>query len=437
FRLRYTPEALVWHHHRETWQDLRNQAYGYGAELTASGAEVTLAACDTADRDALARLLDGVRLTAVVHAAGVLDDGVITALTPERLDTVLAAKATAARNLHELTADQDLAAFVLFSSVMGVLGGAGQGNYAAANTYLDALAQYRRARHLPALSLAWGMWADTAGRPGAAGMAGSLSEADRGRLARTGLAPIDRTEGLALLDAALRLDAAVLVPAPLDRAALAALDGRVPAVLRDLAPTAPRPAEATATASAPTTATLRERLSPLGRAEREELLLDLVRAQAAAVLGRSSASGIAADRSFRDLGCDSLTLVELRNRLQTSADLRLPATFLFNHPTPTAVVVQLLTELVPNEAESVASGDADAVPGLVELDGLEAALADLPENTRDDVRDEIVQRLQALVARVPAQRTRSAEPDPAELDLAARVESASVDELLAFIDSEL
>ncbi|MEK9524688.1 SDR family NAD(P)-dependent oxidoreductase [Streptomyces venezuelae] len=407
------------------------------AELTASGAEVTLAACDTADRDALARLLDGVRLTAVVHAAGVLDDGVITALTPERLDTVLAAKATAARNLHELTADQDLAVFVLFSSVMGVLGGAGQGNYAAANTYLDALAQYRRARHLPALSLAWGMWADTAGRPGAAGMAGSLSEADRGRLARTGLAPIDRTEGLALLDAALRLDAAVLVPAPLDRDALAALDGRVPAVLRDLAPAAPRPAEATATASAPTTATLRERLSPLGRAEREELLLDLVRAQAAAVLGRSSASGIAADRSFKDLGCDSLTLVELRNRLQTSADLRLPATFLFNHPTPTAVVVQLLAELVPTEAESVASGEPDTMPGLVELDGLEAALADLPENTRDDVREEIVQRLQALVARVPAQRTRSAEPDPAEQDLAARVESASVDELLAFIDSEL
>ncbi|MFG3489913.1 type I polyketide synthase [Streptomyces sp. NPDC047972] len=402
------------------------------AELTASGAEVTLAACDTADREALARLLDGVRLTAVVHAAGVLDDGVITALTPDRLDTVLAAKATAARNLHELTADQDLAAFVLFSSVMGVLGGAGQGNYAAANAYLDALAQYRRARRLPALSLAWGMWADTAGRPGAAGMAGSLSEADRSRLARTGLAPIDRAEGLALLDAALRLDAAALVPAPLDRAALGTLGDRLPAVLRELAPTAPRPSGAAAAAPAPTTATLRDRLSPLGRAEREELLLDLVRAQAAAVLGRSSASGIPADRSFKDLGCDSLTLVELRNRLQTSADLRLPATFLFNHPTPTAVVARLLTELAPAEPDPVTSADPDAVPGLVALDGLEAALADLPVDTRDEVRDEIVQRLQALVARVPAQRTRSAEQD-----LAARVESASVDELLAFIDSEL
>ncbi|MGW8604955.1 SDR family NAD(P)-dependent oxidoreductase, partial [Streptomyces sp. NPDC055893] len=402
------------------------------AELTESGAQVTLAACDTADRDALARLLDGVRLTAVVHAAGVLDDGVITALDPERLDTVLAPKAVAARNLHELTADHDLAAFVLFSSVMGVIGGAGQGNYAAANAYLDALAQHRRAQHLPALSLAWGMWADSAGRPGAAGMAGSLSEADRGRLARTGLAPIDRTEGLALLDAALRMDTAALVPAPLDRATLGALGTQLPTVLRDLAPAAPRPAQAAATAAAPTTAALRERLAALAPAEREELLLDLVRVQTAAVLGRSSASGIPADRSFKDMGCDSLTLVELRNRLQTSADLRLPATFLFNYPTPIAVVAHLHTELAPAETEPDSSGDSTAVPGLVALDGLEAALADLPDDTQDDVRDEIVQRLQALAARVPAQRT------PAhDTDLAARVESASVDELLAFIDSEL
>ncbi|MFJ5075507.1 type I polyketide synthase [Streptomyces sp. NPDC088553] len=402
------------------------------AELGQLGAQVTLAACDTADRDALARLLTGVRLTAVVHAAGVLDDGVITALTPERLDTVLAPKAAAARNLHELTADHDLAAFVLFSSVMGVIGGAGQGNYAAANAYLDALAQHRRAQRLPALSLAWGMWADTAGRPGAAGMAGSLSEADRGRLARTGLAPIDRTEGLALLDAALRMDTAALVPAPLDRATLGTLGTQLPTVLRDLAPAAPRPVQAAATAAAPTTATLRDRLAALGAAEREELLLDLVRVQTAAVLGRSSASGIPADRSFKDLGCDSLTLVELRNRLQTSADLRLPATFLFNYPTPSAVVAHLHTELAPAEAESAASGDPKAVPGLVELDGLEAALAELPDDTQDAVRDEIVQRLQSLAARVPAQRTQADDKD-----LAARVESASVDELLAFIDSEL
>ncbi|MFF3605096.1 type I polyketide synthase [Streptomyces sp. NPDC002463] len=404
------------------------------AELTGSGAEVTLAACDTADRDALAKLLAGVRLTAVVHAAGVLDDGVITALTPERLDTVLAAKALAARNLHELTADQDLAAFVLFSSVMGVIGGAGQGNYAAANASLDALAQHRQAQGLTAVSLAWGMWADTAGRPGAAGMAGSLSEADRVRIARTGLAPIDRAEGLALLDAALRVGSPTLVPAPLDRAALGALGAQLPTVLRDLAPAAPRPAEVSPAAAAPrATETLRDRLAVLNPAEREELLLDLVRVQTAAVLGRSSAAGIPADRPFKDMGCDSLTLVELRNRLQTGSGLRLPATFLFNCPTPQAVVAHLHTELAPAEEESAGdSAGVAALPGLAELDRLEAALTGMPDDTRDEVRAEIVQRLQALVARVPAQRT------PADTDdLSARVESASVDELLAFIDSEL
>ncbi|MGW8768201.1 type I polyketide synthase [Streptomyces sp. NPDC055815] len=403
------------------------------ADLAGLGAEVTLAACDTADRDALARLLDGVRLTAVVHAAGVLDDGVITALTPERLDTVLAAKATAARHLHELTEDQDLAAFVLFSSVMGVIGGAGQGNYAAANASLDALAQHRKAQGLPAVSLAWGMWAETAGRPGAAGMAGTLSEADRVRIARTGLAPIDRTEGLALLDAALRVDSPALVPAPIDRAALGALGAQLPAVLRDLAPAAPRPARAAAAAAAPrTTETLGDRLAALSPAEREELLLDLVRVQTAAVLGRSSAAGIPADRPFKDMGCDSLTLVELRNRLQTAAGLRLPATFLFNYPTPLAVVGHLQDELAPAATESATeSADSAAASGLVALDRLEAALVELPDDTQDEVRAEIVQRLQALAARVPAQRA------PVEDDLSARVQSASVDELLAFIDSEL
>ncbi|WP_184930991.1 type I polyketide synthase [Streptomyces nymphaeiformis] len=403
------------------------------AELTESGAEVTLAACDTGDRDALAKLLAGVRLTAVVHAAGVLDDGVITALTPERLDTVLAAKALAARNLHELTADQDLAAFVLFSSVMGVIGGAGQGNYAAANASLDALAQHRQAQGLPAVSLAWGMWAETAGRPGAAGMAGSLSEADRVRIARTGLAPIDRAEGLALLDAALRVGSPALVPAPLDRAALGALGAQLPTVLRDLAPAAPRPAEVSPAAAPRATETLRDRLAVLSPAEREELLLDLVRVQTAAVLGRSSAAGIPADRPFKDMGCDSLTLVELRNRLQTGSGLRLPATFLFNCPTPQAVVAHLHTELAPAEEEAAGdSAGVTALPGLAELDRLEAVLTGMPDDTLDEVRAEIVQRLQALVARVPAQRT------PADTDdLSARVESASVDELLAFIDSEL
>ncbi|MEU3862949.1 type I polyketide synthase, partial [Streptomyces sp. NPDC028722] len=420
------------------------------AQLTGLGAEVHLAACDTADREALAHLLADVRLTAVVHAAGVLDDGVITALTPERLDTVLAAKATAAWNLHELTAGQDLAAFVLFSSVMGVIGGAGQGNYAAANACLDALAQHRRARRLPALSLAWGLWADAAegpgtdggagakgatggaGTTGGAGMAGALTEADRGRLARSGLSPIDPAEGLALLDAALRMDSAALVPAHIDRAALGALGTRLPVVLRDLAPVAPRPADPQVTVTAAKSASLRDRLAAVSRAERDEMLLDLVRVQTAAVLGRSEAAGIPADRPFKDLGCDSLTLVELRNRLQSGAGLRLPATFLFNCPTPRAVVAHLHAELAPAEAGNTGSTASPTTTGLAELDRLEAALAALADGSDDDTRAEIIHRLQALLVRVPAQRSRTHHDD-----LTTRVQSASVDELFAFIDSEL
>ncbi|MGW4699556.1 phosphopantetheine-binding protein, partial [Streptomyces sp. NPDC004285] len=198
-------------------------------------------------------------------------------------------------------------------------------------------------------------------------------------------------------------------------------------------PAAPRPAQASPAAAAPrATETLRDRLAVLSTAEREEVLLDLVRVQTAAVLGRSSASGIPADRPFKDMGCDSLTLVELRNRLQTAAGLRLPATFLFNHPTPLAVVAQLHTELAPSEPESATGPDgSSSVPGLAALDRLEAALGELADDTRDDVRAEIVQRLQALAARVPAQRA------AADDDLSARVQSASVDELLAFIDTEL
>ncbi|WP_258038749.1 type I polyketide synthase, partial [Streptomyces sp. SM12] len=207
------------------------------AELTALGADVTVAACDVADRNALAALLDGIPanhpLTAVVHAAGALDDGVITSLTPDRVDTVLRPKADAARHLHELTRDKELRAFVLFSSAAGTLGGPGQGNYAAANAYLDALAQRRHALGLPARSLAWTLWEQRSA------LTGHLDDADLRRLARSGMPPLTTDEGLALLDAALTVDAAALLPLRLDLRALrarAAEGEPVPPLLRSLVP---------------------------------------------------------------------------------------------------------------------------------------------------------------------------------------------------------
>uniref|UniRef100_UPI000E67F61B beta-ketoacyl reductase n=1 Tax=Streptomyces scabiei TaxID=1930 RepID=UPI000E67F61B len=202
--------------------------------LTALGAQVRSAACDTADRDAVAALLAGVAddhpLTAVVHSAGTLDDGVIGSLTPERLDHVLRPKADAALNLHELTRDLPLAAFVLFSSASGTVGSSGQGNYAAANAFLDALAQHRRAQGLPGQSLAWGMWAERST------LTGTLDEVDLRRIARGGVGALTSDEGLALFDTALELDDAVLVPVRIDLARMRARAGNaaVPALFRAL-----------------------------------------------------------------------------------------------------------------------------------------------------------------------------------------------------------
>ncbi|MEU2065273.1 type I polyketide synthase, partial [Streptomyces sp. NPDC013455] len=291
------------------------------AELTESGAEVTVAACDTADRDALAQLLTGVRLTAVVHTAGLLDDGVVGSLTADRLAAVLRPKVDAAAHLDELTAGQDLAAFVLFSSVAGVLGNPGQANYAAANVFLDALAARRRAAGRPATSLAWGLWAERTGLTG---------HLDGGTLSTRGIAPLSAEEGLGLLDRALADDSAVLVPARLDPAALRAdaLAGTLSPVLRSLVRVPQR---------RPGESGLRRRLGRMPVEEGRRLLLDLVRAQLAAVIGRDSAEGIDPDQPFKGFGVDSLLAVQLRNRLNSVTGLRLPATLVFDHPTPAAV----------------------------------------------------------------------------------------------------
>ncbi|MFD6422244.1 type I polyketide synthase [Streptomyces sp. NPDC060198] len=324
----------------------------FTAELAALGAEVTVAAADAADRDALRAVLDGIPaahpLTGIVHAAGTLDDGVVDSLTPDRLDTVLRPKADAAWNLHALTRDAPLSAFVVFSSAAGVLGVPGQGNYAAANTFLDALVAYRRAHGLVGTSLAWGLWEESGE------LTAHLDDADHRRNARHGTRALTTPEGLALLDAAGAAADALLVPVALRHGAE---PGQIPSVLRDVVRTRRPVARQTAGASG---STLAARLLPLGAAEREELLADLVRAEAATVLGRADRDSIASGRAFKDLGFDSLTAVDLRNRLGAASGLRLSPTLVFDHPTPQSLARFLLAELLGGHPEPAAPAPVTA-----------------------------------------------------------------------------
>ncbi|AQW54300.1 NamA [Streptomyces hygroscopicus] len=321
-------------------------------ELTNLGTTVTIAACDTADRDAVAALLaavpDAHPLTAVVHTAGVLDDAVVTTLTPARLDTVLRPKLDAALHLHDLTRHIDLAAFVLFSSAAGVLGNPGQGNYAAANASLDALALHRRRSGLPGISLAWGYW------NAATAMTRHLGAADLHRTRSLGMAGLSTAEGMALLDMALRAGEetpAALVATRFDLPALRASTRAgtpVAPLLRGLAPV-PRPA-ATSSHTA-VTGSLRQRLDRLGARERTEALVELVRQNAAQVLGHSGADDIRVDRAFKDAGFDSLTAIELRNRLAAATTLTLPSTIVFDHPKPLLLADHLRVQLFGDDEQ--------------------------------------------------------------------------------------
>ncbi|MEZ0015240.1 type I polyketide synthase, partial [Kitasatospora sp. GAS206B] len=315
------------------------------AELAELGAVATVAACDVADRDALAELLAAHPVSALVHTAGVLDDGIVSSLTPERLDTVLRPKLDAALNLHELTSD--LSAFVLFSSAAGIFGGLGQGNYAAANVFLDALAARRRAQGLTATSLAWGAWAN-------GGMIGSLAEVDVQRMSRGGVQGMTAAEGLALFDAACAVDDAMLVPMRLDLTALRAeaVAGTLPPLLRGLVRVPTRRAVEAGPAGAAAGSSLARTLLALAAGEREAALLELVCGRVAAVLGYADASAVESSRAFKELGFDSLTAVELRNELNGVTGLRLPATLVFDYPSPLALASFLLAELLGDDSES-------------------------------------------------------------------------------------
>ncbi|MEU9510798.1 SDR family NAD(P)-dependent oxidoreductase [Micromonospora sp. NPDC048170] len=325
-------------------------------ELTAQGVHVTVAACDAADRAALAALVAEHPPTAVVHTAGVLDDGMIPSLSPERVATALRPKVDALVNLHELAGD--LSAFVVFSSAAGVLGGPGQGNYAAANAFVDAFAAHRRARGLPTVSLAWGMWAQRTG------LTGALDDADLARMRRSGVRPLSTEDGLALFDEALSAPEAALVPIHLDIAALReqATGGVLPPVLRGLVRT---PTRRQVSADAAAASDLLAALAGRGPAERRKELVDVVRTQVAVVLGHGGADAVGATTAFKELGFDSLTAVEFRNRLNAVVGLRLPVTLVFDHPNPTALAEHLDAELFdggPAAAVVVATSDGTDEP---------------------------------------------------------------------------
>ncbi|MEV6960774.1 type I polyketide synthase [Streptomyces sp. NPDC051207] len=372
------------------------------AELRELGATVRIAACDVADREAVAALLAAHPVTAVVHAAGVVDDGLVTDLTEERLRAVLAPKVLGARWLDELTRDRELTDFVLFSSAAGVLGAAGQSAYSAANAALDALARARHAAGLPATSLAWGLWEQRSG------ITGSLGDADLARIARAGLRPLATAEALQLFDLARAVDEPVLAPMRLDRAAVRS-GGPVPAVLRGLV----REAPATAARATPAAS-----LAGLDGPDREKALLALVRAEAAGVLAHDSPNAVDEHRTFTELGVDSLAAVELRNRLSEATGVRLPAAVVFDYATPLALAAHL------HESMPAADGTPSSSV-LAGLDQLESALTSAEPGAVD--RAKLRMRLTALLAKYGGDERTGTTP---EHDLS----SATDDELFDLVD---
>ncbi|MEV7237440.1 type I polyketide synthase [Streptomyces sp. NPDC051020] len=328
--------------------ELRDALHGLGAH-------VTLAACDTADRAAVDDLLTGIPaahpLTAVVHAAAVMDNALLAGLTLAQVDAVMRPKVDAAWNLHEATRGLDLKAFILFSSCAGLVVGVGQGNYAAANRFLDALSAHRRAAGLPSTSLAFGLWETKTG------LGGGVTHADLRRMRTMGMPALPTAEGLALLDEALELDQPVLVPIRVQRDQHTTAEP--PHLLKDVlgAPERPtvrkevRAPAVTTVSAAATQLTLEQRLSGMKAAERKRTVLDVVREEVAGV-SHSGPATIDVSKGFTELGLDSLAAIDLRNRLQKATGLRLPATLMFDYPSPMVLADFLLDELPPGIEEN-------------------------------------------------------------------------------------
>jgi polyketide synthase 12 len=398
------------------------------ARLGALGAEVRIAAVDVGDPAALAEAVAGIDpahpLTGVVHAAGALDDAMLTSQTPERLATVWSAKAAAAANLHAVTAGMPLGMFVLFSSFAATLGTPGQANYAAANAFCDALAARRRTEGLPGVSVSWGLWAATSG------LTSRLAEADLARIHRLGITATSTEQGLALFDAAHRHGRPALLALNLDTRALAAQPvNALPSPLRALAaPGIAAAAVRPTAAGGGRPADWAARLDGLAPSEQRRILLNLVRSHVATVLGHADPGAVPAEAAFKDLGFDSLAAVELRNRIAAATGLRLPATVVFDYPEAAALAEHLRQRLAPSR-EAPASRDVFA-PVLGQLAGLDETLTALAAEEADPAA--VTARLESLLAKWKAVHAPVKGSGAAE-----RLRAATADQVFDFIDNEL
>ncbi len=393
-------------------------------ELSAAGAQVQVVACDAADREALAKVLADIPvqrpLSGVFHAAGVLDDAVISSLTPERIEAVLRAKVDTAWNLHELTRDLDVSAFVMFSSMAGLAGASGQANYAAANSFLDGLAVHRRRQGLPAVSLAWGLWDQ------ASAMTGALGAADRARFGRDGIIAMSSDEALELMDTALIVDEPFMLPAHIDLAALRVKfdSGTLPPMFVDLINAPTRRQVDDSLAAAKSKSALLQRLEGLPEDEQQAVLLDLVRSNIATVLGSASPESIHPDRAFQELGFDSLTAVEMRNRLKSATGLPLSPTLIFDYPNSAALAGYMYSELVGSSEQQTPA----AAPGEAEI---QRVVGSIPVKRLRQAG--VLELLLALASEAegatqPAAAAMTTEKDIADMDLDALVNAALLDD---------